>query len=120
MIQGFEDHTQPLTDYERDILLPVIIKGLNRKIGENNAITSKEIIRKLLDLGYQISGARLRKIVNHIRIKGLIKCLMASSKGYWIEDDKQKIMNYIISLEQRAESIQNVAESLKSQLYYQT
>ena len=43
---------------------------------------------------------------------------MASSRGYWIEDDPQKLMNYIISLEQRAESIQNVAESLKAQLYY--
>ena len=120
MIEGFEEHTQALTDYERDILLPVIVKGLNRKIGEDNSITSKEIIRKLTDLGYKISGARLRKIVNHIRIKGLIKCLMASSRGYWIEDDPQKLMTYIISLEQRAESIQNVAESLKAQLYYNT
>ena len=118
MIEGFEDHTQPLTDYERDILLPVIVKGLNRKVGENNSITSKEIIRRLSGLGYKISGARLRKIVNHIRIKGLIKCLMASSKGYWIESDAQKVMDYILSLEQRAESIQNVAESLKAQLYY--
>ena len=43
---------------------------------------------------------------------------MASSKGYWIESDAQKVMDYILSLEQRAESIQNVAESLKAQLYY--
>jgi len=117
MIEGFEDQTQPLNDYEKNLLLPVIIKGLNKKIGEENSITSKEIIRKLTNLGYKISGARLRKIINHIRINDLLICLMASSKGYWIETDTQKVMDYIISLEQRADSIQNVANSLKSQLW---
>ena len=117
MIGGFEDQTQPLTDYEREVLLPVIIMGLKTKIGEDNAITSKVIERKLKEKSYNISGARLRKIINHIRINGLIHCLMASSKGYWIEKDKAKVLIYINSLEQRADAIQNVANSLKAQLF---
>ena len=117
MIGGFEDQTQPLTDYEREVLLPIIILGLKTKIGEDNAINSKVIERKLKEKGYNISGARLRKIINHIRINGLIHCLMASSKGYWIENDKEKVKTYINSLEQRADAIQNVANSLKAQLF---
>jgi hypothetical protein len=34
MIQGFEEETQPLTQYEEEVLLPVILKGLQKKVGK--------------------------------------------------------------------------------------
>ena len=40
MIYGFKKETEPLNDYERDILLPAIVKGLQTKIGKHNAITN--------------------------------------------------------------------------------
>ena len=119
MLNGFHDQTKELTEYERNTLLPIIISGLQRKVGIENAITSKEIESKLNLKGYDVSGARLRKLINFIRINGLIDCLIASSKGYWIEDDKDKLLKYINSLEQRAESIMHVAECLKNQLWRQ-
>ena len=119
MINGFNDQTKELNEYERNTLLPIIISGLQRKVGIENAITSKEIESKLRLKGHEVRGARLRKIINFIRINGLIDCLMASSKGYWIEDDKDIILKYINSLEQRAESIRYVAECLKTQLWKQ-
>jgi hypothetical protein len=35
--------------------------------------------------GYQLTEARLRKIINHIRVNGLLHWLIATSKGYYIE-----------------------------------
>ena len=40
MIHGFQTQTEPLTDYERNTLLPVICRGLVTKVGEGMAITN--------------------------------------------------------------------------------
>ena len=66
MIKGFSEETQPLTEYERKVILPIILEGLKTKIGKANAVTNKYIISRLRD-SYKIDAARLRKIINHIR-----------------------------------------------------
>ena len=67
MINGFEEQTHELTEYEEKTLLPPIIKGLKTKVGEQNAITSTEIVKRMKELGFKLDPARLRKIINHIR-----------------------------------------------------
>ena len=34
MIKGFSEETQPLTEYERKVILPIILEGLKTKIGK--------------------------------------------------------------------------------------
>ena len=49
MIKGFSEETQPLTEYERKVILPIILEGLKTKIGKANAVTNKYIISRLRD-----------------------------------------------------------------------
>ena len=49
MIEGFETETAELTDYEKDTLLPLLVKGLNSKIGVENAITNGQIVKSMTE-----------------------------------------------------------------------
>lgn len=117
MIDGFKKETAPLTQYEEGVLLPLIIRGLRTKVGNENAITSTDIILRLKEWGEKINGPRLRKVINHIRLNNLVPRLCASSDGYWIEGDDVRLRKYIESLVYRAGAIRAVADSLAKDLY---
>lgn len=108
MINGFEQITSPLTEHELE-LVPLFVKGLSNKIGKENAVKSSHILSAMQQ--YRLTGARIRKIINYIRINGLVKNLIASSDGYYIETNPEKIKKYVKSLRQRASAINAVADS---------
>lgn len=116
MLNGFQIQTEPLTDYERNTLLPVICRGLVTKVGEAKAITNAAITKAMKGAGYQLNEARVRKIINHIRTTGLIKWLIATSKGYYIATSRQEMEDYIGSLRGRELAIRAVRKSMESQL----
>ena len=116
MIPGFTPQTEPLNDYEQTVLLPVICSGLRNKIGEARAVTNATITRAMRGAGYQLTEARLRKIINHIRTTGMVKWLIATSKGYYIATSRQEMEDYIISLRGREMAIRAVRESMEKQL----
>lgn len=115
MITGFEEQTNPLNEYERDVLLPVILKGLRTKIGKGNAVTNKHIIQ-CLSPAYRINDARLRKLINHIRVNGLLPCLMATSEGYYISNSLPELQKYVDSLKGREDAIKAVRVSITRQM----
>lgn len=41
MIKGFNSETAPLTEYEENVLLPLVLRGLKTKIGKENAVTNR-------------------------------------------------------------------------------
>ena len=113
MILGFEHETEPLTEYESTTLLPAIIKGLENKVGKENAITNHRMIAGLRTHGYKgLSEVRIRKIINHIRVKGIIRNLIASNKGYWIESNRDERIRYITSVKQRAQAMIAILNSI--------
>lgn len=116
MINGFQAQTEPLTDYERDTLLPVICRGLANKIGEARAITNTAITKAMKGAGYQLTEARVRKIINHIRTTGMVRWLIATSKGYYIATSPDEVQQYIGSLRGREDAIRAVRESMEKQL----
>ena len=116
MLNGFDRQTEPLNDYERDTLLPVICRGLKTKIGEARAITNASITKAMKGAGYQLNEARVRKIINHIRTTGMVKWLIATSKGYYIATSIQEMEDYIGSLRGREDAIRAVRESMEKQL----
>lgn len=116
MINGFTQQTEPLTDYERNTLLPVICRGLSNKFGEAKAITNSAITRAMKGAGYQLNEARVRKIINHIRVNGMIRWLIATSKGYYIATSREEMEDYIGSLRGRELAIRAVRESMEAQL----
>lgn len=114
MIKGFKRETCPLSDYEQDILLPAILSVLEGKIGRQNAVKNKDII-ELLKKKYKINPARLRKVINYIRINDYLTGLVATSKGYYMVTDRQELLDYEESLKGREDAIREVRMSIKRQ-----
>lgn len=110
MVAGFELETQKLTEQEKK-LLPGLCGALNRRIGKKNAITNKEMIDAYAQMDVHISAARIRKLINHIRVTGKVKNLVATSNGYYVAIDPTEIEKYKISLLQRANAILAVAKT---------
>ena len=110
MIKGFNIETAPLTDKEL-ICLPHVINRLKTAKGERSAVTSDEICR----LVPVLNGARVRKLINHIRQNDIIPCLIATSKGYYIAESKREVDDYIESLIGREQSIKAVREAIERQ-----
>ena len=116
MINGFKTQTQELSEYERQKVLPIVVAGLKRRVGAENAVTNKTMVEGLKKAGIKTSGPRMRKIIHEIRITGEIPYLIATSKGYYITRDKVELRDYIESLHQRADSIRAIADQLAYQL----
>lgn len=114
MLKGFKEQTEPLTDYERKTLVPILVQGLQTKVGKQSAVTNKYIVSKLKDR-YKITEARVRKIINYIRITGLVPCLIATSDGYYIAQSNDEIRDYESSLYGRENAIREVRLSLDRQ-----
>ena len=112
----FEPDTSKLSEYEMDELMPVMVKCLQNKVGKENAVTNCYMVEKMQEHGYKISEARVRKIINYIRIHGLIDRLMASNKGYYITEDKNEMWNYVQSLIGREEAIHEVRMAMENQM----
>lgn len=111
MINGFKKETKPLTKKEREILKPFIYMTL-LETDKCNKITSKEIDQRIfLTFGKKIGGARIRKIINNIRINEQLFSIIATNQGYFITKDCLKVRKYIDGLVKRAEAILSVANA---------
>lgn len=116
MITNFENQTHELNTYERDVLLPLIIKGLKTKVGKENAVTNKQICKALKQQGYKINDARVRKLVQYIRVNHLVHLVIATSKGYYLATTKDEVEKYIKSLTERLSAIQETRNAIIKQL----
>lgn len=116
MINGFQEQTEPLTEYEETQLLPQIVRGLSLKVGKNNAVTNTAIVRGMkANLNLKVSEPRVRKIINHIRNNDLVPCLIATSQGYYIAESEQELKEYEDSLLGCEEAIHSVRMSIQRQ-----
>lgn len=117
MIHTFELQTKPLTEWEKGVLLPAMVKELAQHRSRGNAIKSDHLAECMkLATGQKPNGARIRKVINAIRIGGYIRCLSATSDGYYVAVNRDEIADCVLSLQQRAGQIWSVAESLKMQM----
>ena len=114
MITGFESQTSQLSREEIEIS-KVIIRGLERRIGKENAVSSNEMMKGLARMGIDIAGSRVRKIINHIRNTNAIPGLAANSNGYYCVKNIEELDEYIRSLQERIDAQLYVLESLKKQ-----
>jgi hypothetical protein len=118
MIPTFEEHTLPLSEYEKNVLLPLMIKGFKTKIGVQNCITNPQICETLKNKGYKVTQPRVRKIVFYIRNKNMIPKLIASSKGYWIATDRKEVTSWLDSVNSKISALEQTkkyAENILSQ-----
>ena len=116
MIITYETQTKPLTEYEKDTLLPIMVKCLSKHIGKDKVITNAEMCAKMAIYGYKIGETRVRKIINHIRNNGLVECLIATGKGYYVTESIQEMETYIESVKNREDAIRAMRLSMEEQL----
>ena len=116
MITNFEKETHELNDYEHDVLLPLLVKGLRTKVGKQNAVTNKQICKALKEQGYKLNDARVRKLVQYIRVNHIVPLVIATSKGYYIATSKDEVEKYIRSLTERLNAIQETRNAIIKQL----
>jgi len=113
VIDGFENITKELTEYENDNVLPRVIQGLNKRFGEKNIITNSTMVKVLKSEGFKISGPRIRKIIHEIRVNHIIPRLVSSSNGYYIATSHKELDIYIKSLQQRRASITETIKAMQ-------
>jgi hypothetical protein len=116
MLTGFEHITYDLNDYETTVLLPVFLQGFKKKVGYQNRITNREIVKHLKAKNYKVNDVRTRKIINHIRNNKLLPGLVAGGGGYYITTDPEEVKKYIKSLDGRENEIRRVKESMRDYL----
>lgn len=109
MLKGFEKLTEELSDYELQIV-PSIIKGIQARIGKENAVKSSIICDKM-----NIIGVRLRKIIHFIRVNNLLYGLCSNSKGYYVAKNIQELEDNNKSLQQRITSQIEILNALEKQ-----
>lgn len=116
MVTNFEEYTAPLTDDEKT-LCRYLMAGFERRTIKN-PIVSRDIMAgvncRLGEYGVKnkLTEARLRKIVNHIRVNAL-QPLMATTRGYYLSDDPMEIRRQIQSLRDRRDAIEAAARGLE-------
>lgn len=115
MITNFEEYTEELTDEEKNNIVPLLVRGLQTKIGKDNAITSTDMITAMKKYNHKIGGAKLRKLIQYIRMTGLVERLVATSKGYYICNREDEMNAYIESLLQRSAQINMIAKQMDFQ-----
>lgn len=124
MITGFEIETAPLNDIEMDAAGLIAHYMQQGHIGIERAVTGQTIAEgmarnyaKFRDTKGRpyLTGARIRKIMNYIRMYKY-PFILASSKGYYISTDKSEIEEYAASLRARAKAIEAVANRLQTAL----
>ena len=110
MITGFERETHKLTDEECRMIKPMV-NGLKDHVGKNNPVTSNEIMAGMKKIGFKINGARVRKLINFIRVTKRVPNLIATSFGYYIATSPAELEKYKRSLDERISAIKMVRES---------
>lgn len=115
MIKNFERETCPLTEYEKEELVPLVIQVLQHCKGKKYALSNKNFINRWGG-GYKLTPVRFRKVINHIRNKGLIKGLVATSKGYYIAQSRQELEDYTKSLQGREDALKELRRNMTKQM----
>lgn len=110
MVIGFENQTAHLSEEELSIV-PVLAKKLAQRIGSGSAMKNEDCRVYLAMQNFFTTESRIRKMINYIRIHGLCRNLIATSKGYFVAENELQLQEYIHSLKQRAASILLVAQS---------
>ncbi len=115
MIKGFNSETAPLTEYEENVLLPLVLRGLKTKVGKENAVTNRTIVQRLNIAGYTVTEPRIRKLINHIRMTDLLPGLIATSGGYFLATSEAELLDYEQSLIGREDAIKQVRLAIARQ-----
>ena len=104
--------TRPLSNYDHNVLLPVLIKALETKKGKKNAVSGKQILQGLQSQNLKINERDVTMLINHIRTNDLVVGLIATSVGYYIANSEHELVKYENTLLVREKTIRKVRKSI--------
>lgn len=104
-----------LTNYEQNILLPILMNGLQNKKGKQNTITNRQMVEVLKRKGLQINLNTVCRIVNFIRTNDLIVGLVATTHGYYVSDTEEEFKEYERHLLKREVALRKVRKCIERQ-----
>ncbi len=107
--------TCPLSNYELNVLLPIVIKGLETKKGKANAVTNKQIVQGLQSHGLKVTVRQVCRLISYIRTNDLIVGLMGSRNGYYTTNSEREFIGYEHRLFKREASLKKVRLSIERQ-----
>lgn len=116
MVNYFEEITAELNDYEKETVVPVIVDELTFRVGKKRGIKNAELRAFLSEKNIKVAESRIRKLVQYIRVTGLVECLMGTNSGYYISDNKEELDKYVESLHQRANATYFTANQIQYQI----
>ena len=115
MKSKLKENPYSLKDYDLNVLLPLLIKGLEQKKEKTNAVTANEIVNGLQRNGLKITKKRVFRLIGYIRMNDLVMGLMASSVGYYITNNEQELIKYEKRLMSREARLKKMRMSVKRQ-----
>lgn len=108
MIVTFEDFTVELSESRKAVAKQVADYFNNSAKGKISALTNREISNRF---DSSMHSAHVRKLIQYIRLNGMVKNLIATSDGYYVSSDENEIQTYKKSLRQRAVAILQIEKS---------
>lgn len=105
MVTGFEHITIELNQ-EEIVIAHKIASAFSFRKGKEKAITNAQIVKAMQAKSYKVNDTRIRKIIQYIRVNYLVKNLVASNKGYYVETNEKEIAKYKQSLRERIQSME--------------
>ena len=113
--------SEELNEEELTVFVPNVIRLLKYNTNDTKHLTAPRILKCFnkpemqikMGLVTNLTGIRLRKVVNYIRTYGIAP-IMSGSKGYYYSNDNNIILSMAESLESRASSITAGATGLRN------
>jgi carbamoylphosphate synthase small subunit len=111
-----KSRTMRFSANDRKHIIPVIVKLLKTAKGPKKAVNNYWIQRYIFSqTGVKVSGIHVRKMLHIIRTTGLVKCVVASQKGYYISNSSSEILTYLATLQKRIKEIGALKGAIKKQ-----
>lgn len=111
IIQGYK-----ITYFHKIHIVPLVVEKLKKATSRSRFVSGPEIVNSIYKHhGIKLTGGLLRSILHYIRINGIVKCLLATSQGYFITNDTLEMQVYLKSLRKRIRQIGALAIALDRQ-----
>ena len=104
-----------LSQYEQNVLLPILLKGLKTKVGKENAVTRTQMLNMLSEYKVMANRRSLERVIKYIRLNHLIYGLMATNYGYYIAKTEEELIAYERSLRGRERALRDIRRSINIQ-----
>lgn len=107
-----------VTCHHKHNVIPLVVAKLKRANSKNRFVSGSEIRNSLYkNHGIKVTCGTIRALLHYIRINGLVKCLVATSYGYYISKDTLEVQVYLKSLRKRIRQIGALAKAIDRQCH---